>query len=133
MDENILKSITELIRPVKAAYAEMIKDKLKDEANLIAFYFMEELNVSLSETRLLEGVRLHKEAKLKAHTPPELIYDSDISVRCLNMLKDIAVYNEWKELQEWSSVELLGCGISQKCLVEIREQLELRNLKLKGE
>jgi hypothetical protein len=55
------KKMNEVFAPVKKHFATLIKGKSRKEAESIAFQFMEELSVSISEEMLREGIRVHRQ------------------------------------------------------------------------
>jgi hypothetical protein len=54
------KEMRELFNPVRKRFATLISGKSRKEGESIAFQFMEELSVSISEEMLREGIRVHK-------------------------------------------------------------------------
>jgi hypothetical protein len=57
--EELDKIITEALKAAKTAYAKLIEDKTKDEANLIAFHFSQAFDCDMAEARLMEGMKQH--------------------------------------------------------------------------
>lgn len=74
--KNTLK-IEELLKPIEEAYLKMIKDKTRDETDVIAYRLFDSLHTKIAHCNLIEGMRRYKEKskirktnlKLKRVTP----------------------------------------------------------------
>jgi hypothetical protein len=56
-------AVSRLLLPIKNAYQKQIKGLSKEEANLIALEYIEELHTYLCQARIEEGLRIYKERK----------------------------------------------------------------------
>ena len=66
-DETLthLDNVREILKPMQEQYQKQIIDLSKEEANLIALEYIEELYNNLCECRLIEGMRKIKLKKNK--------------------------------------------------------------------
>lgn len=82
---------------------------------------------------------MYEHKKTSKREPTDIIAESDISVRCLNAIRSLKFFEAtafvcWTDFIPYTAADLLRLDhIGLKTLQEIREQLALRNLKLKGE
>ena len=58
-----ISDVRRLLLPAKEAYLKQIEGLTKEEANLIALEYIEELHTNLCDCRIKEGIRLNKAKK----------------------------------------------------------------------
>lgn len=57
-----IDAVSVSLKPIYNTYKTQIKGLSKEEANLIAFEYMEDLQAKLCLARIEEGIRIHKES-----------------------------------------------------------------------